>query len=255
MRNIVTLVSKEMRLYFSSPIIYVVAMVFLLISDYLFYAQISFYSNLSMQMMRFQQDLPQLNIHTVVFRPSFMNMSIILLFVMPLLTMRLFAEEKKGRTFELLFTSPLTITEMILGKFLSAFLVYLLLLALTLHVPLILFALTTVSIQPLLASYLGLVLMGGVFVAFGLLASTVTENQIIAAVTAFGILLGLWLIGGGQDTSGTPMGEVINYLSLVQHLDNMIKGLIDTRDLSYFLSMTLLGLFLSHRMIESTRWK
>ncbi len=246
MNNIITLVGKEMRLYFISPIVYVVAMVFLLVSDYLFYSQIVFYSTLSMQMMQFQQNLPQLNVHTVVFRPSFMNMSIILLFIVPLLTMRLFAEEKKGRTFELLFTSPLTITEMILAKFLSAFLIYLLLLALTLHLPLILSTLTPVSIKPLLASYLGLALMGGVFVAFGLFASTVTENQIIAAVVSF---------GGRQEAGGTPLAEVVNFLSLVQHLDNMVKGLLDTRDISYFLSMTLLGLFLSHRIVESTRWK
>lgn len=255
MKNIAPIIAKEMRLYFISPIIYVVAAVFLLVSDYLFYSQVVFYSSLATQMMQFQQNLPEINIHSVVFRPALMNMSIILLFIMPLLTMRLFAEEKKGRTFELLFTSPITITEMILGKFFAAFLVYLLLLALTLHFPLILSFMTPVSIKPLLASYLGLALMGAVFTAFGLFASTTTENQIISAVLSFGILIGLWLVGGGQSGGETPFSEAINFLSLVQHLDNMVKGLLDTRDIGYFLSMTLLGLFLSHRMVESTRWK
>lgn len=258
MKNIAAIAGKEMRLYFTSPIVYVVAAVFLLITDFLFYSQISFYSNMATQMMRFQQNMPQLNIHQIVFRPSFMNMGIILLLMIPLLTMRLFAEEKKGRTLELLLTSPLAIIEIVLAKFLAAFFVYLILLALTLHVPLILATLTTVPIKPLLSSYLGLALMGGVFVSFGLFASTLTENQIIAAVTSFGILIGLWLIGaGGQDAGGegTPLMAVLNFLSLVNHLDNMVKGLIDTRDIGYFLSLILLGLFLSHRVVESTRWK
>jgi ABC-2 type transport system permease protein len=256
MKNIVTLIGKEMRLYFISPVAYVVAMVFLLVVDFLFYSQIVFFSNISMQMMQFQQNLPQLNIHMVVFRPAFMNMGIILLLLVPLLTMRLIAEEKKAHTMELLLTSPLSISEIVFGKFMAAFLFYLLLLAVTLHVPLILSTITTIPVKPLLTAYLGLALMGGVFVAFGLFASTVTENQIVAAVVSFGILIGLWLVGSGsQDASGTPMGEVLNFLSLVSHLDNMVKGLIDTRDLGYFISMILLGLFLSHRVVESTRWK
>ncbi len=256
MKNILSLVEKEMRLYFISPIAYVVGMVFLMIADYLFYGQTVFLSGLSMQMMRFQQNLSQLNLHQVVFRPTFHTMGVILLFIVPLLTMRLFSEEKKGRTAELLLTSPLTITEMILAKFLAAFSIYLILLALTLHVPLILSALTPVPIKPLLSAYLGMALMGGAFVAFGLFASTLTENQIIAAVVSFGILIGLWLVGAGlQDEGGTPLGAVLNHLSLVSHLDNMLKGLIDSQDVVYFLSLIILGLFLSHRVVESTRWR
>jgi ABC-2 type transport system permease protein len=225
MKNISAILGKEMRLYFISPVVYVVAAVFLLITDFLFYSQIRFYSDMAAQMMRFQQNMPQLNIHQVVFRPAFMNMGIILLLMIPLLTMRLFAEEKKWRTLELLLTSPLAITEIVFAKFLAAFLVYLMLLALTLHVPLILATLTTVPIKPLLSSYLGLAMMGGVFVSFGLFASTLSENQIIAAVTSFGMLIGLWLIGGSGDAGGgeTPMDAVLNFLSLVRHLDNMVR--------------------------------
>lgn len=256
MRNIATLIGKEMKLYFISPIAYVVAAVFLLVSDYLFYNQILFYSSLSTQMIRFQGNAPQLNIHQAVFRPTFLNMSIILLLIMPLLTMRLFAEEKKGRTTELLLTSPLTITEIVLGKFLAAWLIYLLLLGFTLHMPLLLGIFTQISWKPLLASYLGLALMGGIFLSIGLFASSLTENQIVAAVIAFGILIGFWLIGlSAQNVEGTAGGEVVKYLSLLDHLDNFVKGLIDTRDLTYFVSMTTLGLFLTHRVIESQRWK
>ncbi|HEY5600051.1 MAG TPA: ABC transporter permease [Candidatus Manganitrophaceae bacterium] len=255
MRNILTIASKELKLYFVSPIAYVVAMVFLAVSDFLFYNIVVSYSSISTQMMRFQGNLPQLNIHEAVFRPTFLNMSVILLLIMPLLTMRLLAEEKKGRTNELLMTSPVTITEIVLGKFFAAMIVYLLMLALTLHLPLILSTYSDVAWKPLLSSYLGLFLMGGVFLSMGLFASALTENQIIAAVISFGILIGLWLIGVTAQGAGGGAGEVLSYLSLVEHLDNFVKGLIDTRDLTYFVSLMTLGLFLAHRVVESQRWK
>lgn len=256
MQNIFTLMGKELRLYFISPIAYVVAMVFLAVSDFLFYSQIRFYSGLSLQMMQIQGNLPQLNIHDAVFRPTLMNMSIILLLIMPMLTMRLFAEEKKGRTTELLMTSPISITQIVLGKFFAAMVVYLLLLLLSLHLPLILSIATEISWKPLFSSYLGLFLMGGVFLSFGLFASALTENQIIAAVIAFGILIGLWMAGvSGHNAGGGAFGEVANYLSISGHLDGFIKGLLGTRGVTYFISMTILGLFLTHRVVESQRWK
>jgi len=256
MKNILTLVGKELHLYFISPIIYVVAMVFLAISDFLFYNQIRFYSGLSMRMMQFQDNLPQLNIHDAVFSPTLFNMSFILLLIMPLLTMRLFAEEKKGRTNELLMTSPITITEIVFGKFFAAMLVYLLLLVLSLHLPLMLSIVVSVSWQPLFSAYLGLFLMGGVFLSMGLFASSLTENQIIAAVISFGILIGLWMISASVHTAGeSAVGVIVNYLSLIGHLDHFVKGLISSRDVTYFISMTALGLFLTHRVVESQRWK
>jgi ABC-2 type transport system permease protein len=258
MKNIAAIVGKEMRLYFNAPIVYVLTAVFLMITDFLAYSQIVFYSNMATQMMRFQQDIPEMNVHQIVFRPTFMNMSIILLLMVPLLTMRLISEEKKGRTLELLLTSPVSIIEIVLGKFLSAFSVYLILLAMTLHLPLMLSVFTTVPIKPLISAYLGLAMMGGIFVAFGLFASTLSENQIVSAVTSFGILIGLWLMGGSNAGDGgveAPITAVFNFMSLVSHLDNMVKGLIATSDIGYFLSLTALGLFLSHRVIESTRWR
>ncbi|HZR45452.1 MAG TPA: ABC transporter permease [Candidatus Manganitrophaceae bacterium] len=256
MRNILTLSGKELKLYFISPIFYVVGMVFLAVSDYLFYLQVNIYSSISMQMMRFQGNLPQLNIHQAVFVPTFLSMSIILLLIMPLLTMRLFAEEKKGRTTELLLTSPVTITEIVLGKFLAAWTVYLILLGLTLHMPILLGLFTQITWKPLLSSYLGLALMGAVFLAIGLFASSLTENQIVAAVISFGILIGFWLIGVSAQSAGEgAFGQVTTYLSILSHLENFVKGLIDTRDLTYFVSMATLGLFLTHRVVESQRWK
>lgn len=256
MRNILTLMEKELRLYFFSPIAYVVAMVFLSVSDFLFYNQIQYFSGLSMRMMQFQNNLPELNIHDAVFRPTFFNMSFILLLIMPLLTMRLFAEEKKEHTNELLMTSPITITEIVLGKFFASLVIYTLLLVLSLHLPLMLSFAVDISWKPLFTSYLGLFLMGSVFLAIGLFASALTENQIIAAVISFGILIGLWMAGTSAHSVGeSALGHIANYLSMSQHLDQFIKGLISTRSLSYFISMTVLGLFLTHRVVESQRWK
>ncbi len=256
MRNILTLMGKELRLYFISPIAYVVAMVFLAISDFLFYNQIQYFSGLSMRMMQFQNNLPELNIHDAVFRPTLFNMSFILLLIMPLLTMRLFAEEKKEHTDELLMTSPITITEIVFGKFIAALVVYLLLLVLSLHLPLMLSLAVDISWGPLFTSYLGLFLMGAVFLSMGLFASALTDNQMIAAVISFGILIGLWMVGASVHTAGeSALGQVANYLSISSHLDQFIKGLISSRSVTYFISMTALGLFLTHRVVESQRWK
>ncbi len=256
MRNILTLMGKELRLYFISPIAYVVAMVFLAVSDFLFYNQIQYFSGLSMRMMQFQNNLPELNLHDAVFRPTLFNMSFILLLIMPLLTMRLFAEEKKEHTNELLMTSPITITEIVFGKFIAALVVYFLLLVLSLHLPLMLSLAVDISWRPLLTSYLGLFLMGAVFLSMGLFASALTDNQMIAAVISFGILIGLWMAGASVHTAGeSTLGQVANYLSMSNHLDSFIKGLISSRSLTYFISMTALGLFLTHRVVESQRWK
>ncbi len=256
MKNLGVLVRKELTLYRVSPIVYVVGMVFLGISDYLFYAQVVYYSSLSTQVMRFQGNLPPLDIHQAVFRPPFLNMGVILLFIVPILTMRLFSEEKKAKTFELLLTSPLGLTEMILGKFLAAGLIYLGLLAATLHFPILLSFFTEVDWKPLAASYLGLILMGGLFISVGLFASSLTENQVVSAVLGFGMLIGLWLTGATSQDGGTSTaGQILSYFSLIDHLDNFVKGLIDTGDMAYFISLTLFGLFLTHRVVESHRWR
>ena len=256
MKNIGVLVRKELRLYCVSPIVYVVGMVFLGISDYLFYAQAVYYSSISTQMMRFQGNLPQVNIHQALFRPPFLNMGVILLFIVPILTMRLFSEEKKGKTLDLLLTSPLHLTEIILGKFLAAWLIYLSFLAISLHLPMIMSLFTDVDWRPLIASYLGLALVGGLFVAMGLFASSMTENQVVSAVLGFGMLIGLWLTGATSQEGGASVpGQILGYFSLIDHMDNFMKGLIDTSDLAYFVSLTLFGLFMTHRVLESHRWR
>lgn len=256
MRNIMTIIGKELKTYFVSPIAYVVVAVFLVVVGFLFYNIVSIFSNQSVQFMRFQGFLPQVDIHAALFRPTFLNMSVVLLLVMPILTMRLFSEEKKARTTELLMTSPVSILEIVLGKYFASLIVFVMMLLLTLPLPLFVSQYAAVQWSTLWTNYLGIFFVGSVFLAFGLFASSYTENQIIAAVISFGIFLILWLLRfASQNVGASPLGDFLSFLAVVEHLDNFLKGVIDTRDVAYFLSSTILGIFLTHRVVESQRWK
>jgi ABC-2 type transport system permease protein len=250
------IVAKELRSYFVSPIVYVVSSVFLLIFGVLSYAYVVLAGSQAVRMMQLQGAAAQLNLNDLVFRPTFGSMAIVLLLVLPLLTMRLFAEERKLRTFELLMTSPIGINEIVFGKFLGAYVIFLGLLGLTGLVPLVLSMYSSFDWNPILTGYLGLALLGALFVAAGVLASALTENQIVAAFLSFGLLLLVWLLGGlGAILGDTPLGNMFSYLSFFEHFDRLVRGLIDTKDLVYFLCGLVLLLFLAHRVVESQRWK
>jgi ABC-2 type transport system permease protein len=239
-----------------SPIVYVVSSVFLLIFGVLSYAYVVLAGSQAVRMMQIQGTAAQLNLNDLVFRPTFGSMAIVLLLVLPLLTMRLFAEERKLRTFELLMTSPIGINEIVFGKFLGAYVIFLGLLGLTGLVPLVLSMYSSFDWNPILTGYLGLALLGALFVAAGVLASALTENQIVAAFLSFGLLLLVWLLGGlGAILGDTPLGNMFSYLSFFEHFDRLVRGLIDTKDLVYFLCGLVLLLFLAHRVVESQRWK
>src|SRR5438552_2507173 len=243
------IVRKELRTYFVSPIAYVVASVFLLLTGLLSFLAIATASNRSMQMLRVQGTLPELNLNELVFRPVFYNMAVILLLVVPLLTMRLLAEEKKLKTMELLVTSPVTITDIVVGKFVAALTVFAGMLALSAVAPVALAPFAEFRWPPILTAYLGILLMGGLFLSAGLLGSSLTENQIIA------VLL-FWLFGwAGQVFAGTALGKVLSYLSPLDHFDQLVKGLVATKDLVYFVAGIVFTLFLTHRVIESQRWR
>jgi ABC-2 type transport system permease protein len=170
--------------------------------------------------------------------------------------MRLFAEERKLRTFEFLLTSPIRINEIVVGKFMSVFIVFLGLLGLTGFMPLILALFSDFEWYPVLTGYLGLVLLGALFLSVGVLASALTENQIVAAFVSIGLLLVLWLLAGlGSLLGDTAIGQAVSYLSFMEHYDHLVRGLVDTKDLVYFFSGLVLMLFLTHRVVDSTRWK
>lgn len=250
------LIAKELRSYFVSPVVYVVGAVFLLIFGVLSYLAVLNASNQAIRLMQLQGAAAQLNLNDLVFRPTFYSTAIVLLLVLPILTMRLFAEERKLRTFELLLTSPIGLNEIVVGKFLGVFIVFLILLALTGLVPLILSVFSSFDWRPIFTGYLGLVLLGSLFLATGVLASALTENQIVAAFLSFGLLLLIQLLGAlGSILGDTPVGNALSYLSFFEHYDRLFRGLVDTRDLVYFLSGMILMLFLAHRVVDSQRWK
>jgi ABC-2 type transport system permease protein len=256
MKNILAITNKELRVYFTSPMAYVVIAMFLLVNGYLFYNIVMFAAEQGMRMMQFQQSLPQINVNEMIFRPIFHNMAIIMILTLPMLTMRLLAEEKKARTTELLMTSPVTLNQIILGKYLATVLVFASMLLLTGFMPAMMEYFADLKWVPVLTGYLGLLLLGGVFLSLGLLASSLTENQVIAGFVGFGLILLIWLLGWmAKADSGSAVSSVIGYLSVGEHFDSFVKGLIDTGDLIYLLSLITVGLFFTHRVLESQRWK
>jgi len=250
------IVAKELRSAYFSPIIYVVGVVFLLIFGVLSYIAVVNAGTQAIRLMQIQGLAAKINLNDLVFRPTFYSTAIILLLVLPILTMRSFAEERKLKTFELLMTSPVGINHIVAGKFVAVFLIYLGMLALTGVVPVVLAMFNSFDWAPVFTGYLGLLLMGTLFLAVGVFASALTENQIVAALLSFGILLSVWLMGAmGSILGDTPVGNTISYLSFIEHYDRLVRGLIDTKDLVYYACGILFMLFLTHRVVESQRWK
>jgi ABC-2 type transport system permease protein len=245
---------KEMRLYFTSPVAWVVMTIFLFIAGYFFYSIFAFYTLASMQSAMNPQMGRELNVTDSVLRPLFSNMSVILLLLMPLITMRLFAEERRSGTIELLLTYPVRDGAVLIAKYLAALTLYALMLALTLLYPGIVLYFTRVEWGPLLTGYLGLLLMGATFLAVGIFASSLTENQIVAAIVTFGVLLIFWIIGWTAEFATGTLGAVLTHLSILEHNDTFAKGVLDTKDIIYYLNFTALALFLTLRSLESRRW-
>ena len=249
--------AKELRSAFSSPIVYVVAAVLFLIFGVLSWALVVNAGVVAIQRLQTQGLGASINLNDLVFRPIFYWMAFYVLpLAMPMLTMRVFAEERKLRTFELLMTSPVRINEIVAGKFAAVLAIYLTMLGLTGIVPLTLSAYNSFDWAPIGTGYLGLALLGALFLATGLFASSLTENQIVAAFVSFGIIFLIWLLGLTASLTGdTTAGNVIAYISYSEHYDRLIRGVIDTRDLVYYVCAIGFMLFLTHRIVESQRWK
>jgi ABC-2 type transport system permease protein len=255
MKNIWAICKKEIKTYFTSPIAYVVITVFLVLVGFFFYSLIWWFNSQSLQMAQNQYYYQQLNINQMVYSPLFHNMSIILLLMVPLLTMRLFSEEKKRQTDELLFTSPISINQIILGKYLASLFVLLVMLFLTGILSIFVFAYGNPELAPILNGYLGLFLVGAAFISVGIFFSSLTENQIVSAILTFGALLLFWILNWASYSAGGIWKSVLNYVSFFQHFDDMTRGILDTTDLVYYLSFIFLGLFLTHSVIQSRRWR
>ena len=254
MRNVLAIAEKELRSYFASPIAYILIGFFSLLFGWFFYVYLMAFVNQSEQMMQFGGG-GGANVNQMMIRGLLQNTAVIILFVMPMITMRTYSEEKRSGTIELLLTSPVTDVEIILGKFFGALGLYVVMLLVTLLYIAILFVYGNPEWRPLVACYLGLLLMGGSFLSIGLLISSTTNNQIVAGIISFIVFLMLWIVGWFADTAGPTMGAITRYLSITEHFDDFSKGIIDTRHVIYYLSLITLGLFLTAKSVDSERWR
>jgi ABC-2 type transport system permease protein len=254
MKKIWTIAAKDFKTYFTSPIAYIVIAGFLLIMGWMFFFNLSQFNTQAMQYKQFGMG-KGMSISDGIIRPLYGNMNVIFLFLVPFITMRLFAEERKLQTIQLLMTSPITLTEMVLGKFFSALFLVGTMLALTLVYPIILWIFGNPDKGPIITSYIGTMMLSSCYVAMGVLFSSMTENQIVAGALTFAAGLFFWLINWASQAAGPVFSDVLDYLSLIQHYNNFSQGMIDTSDIFFYLSFIGLSLFLSHRVLDSYRWR
>jgi ABC-2 type transport system permease protein len=254
MRNVITIYQKELKSYFSSPIAYGLMAFFALLSGWFFYLYVAIFVDRSLQSQMAGRPQPMDMMEWVV-RPILMNVSVIGLFMIPMISMRLFAEEKRAGTIELLATSPVRDMEIILGKWFAALTLYLCILAIAGLNLLLLFAYGKPDWKPILVGFLGLLLQGGTLLALGTFISTTSRNQIIAGTATFAICLLLWVLDWVSAFNSEAWAKVVGYLSVVTHFEPFSKGVIDTKDVVFYLSMIFLGLFLTSRSLESLRWR
>ena len=249
MTSLWALIRREVHAYFVSPIAYVVLALFLFLFGFYFYGELEIFTQ-----MRNPAPGRVMNVNQDMIRWLFHTTAVIVLFLLPMLTMRSFSEELRSGTIELLFTSPLTDLQLVLGKFFGALALYAVMLALTwVHMGL-LFYFGDPEWKPIAVGYLGMLFLGGAYVAMGLFFSSLTKNQIVAGFLSFGAFLALYLVEIVEDWGGVA-ASVAAYLSMSRHMESFAKGVIDSRDVVYYISFIALGLFLTRQSIESYRWR
>jgi ABC-2 type transport system permease protein len=254
MRNVWAIYRRELNTYFTSPIAYVVLTLFIFIFGFFFTGSLSYFIQYGLQMSQYG-GMRTLNVNEHLIRGLLLNTSVLAIFMIPLITMRSLAEEKRSGTIELLLTSPVTDFQIVFGKFLAAFTLYAAMLGLTLMEIGFLFLYGDPEWQPLVAGYLGMLLLGGSLIALGIFFSSLTRNQIIAGFLAIVAFLMLWVIDFLESWLGPTGGAIVSYLSIIKHFEEFGKGVIDTKDVIYYLSFIGFGLFLSKQSLESHRWR
>jgi len=237
MRTAQAVAWKEIQIYFSSPTAYIVGMMFLALSGFFFARDLN-------------DPFPQASLVNF-----FDGATIIFILIAPALTMRLMAEEQKLGTIELLLTSPVRDWEVIIGKYVASFVFLIATVSLTLYYTILLYVFASPDPGPIYAGYLGLALYGGAALAIGLLCSTLTSNQIVAAVVAMGILLVMFFADLAADNIGGTASTIISEISIRSHFEDFDRGIIDTKHVVYYLSVIAFFLFMSVRALESRRWR
>src|SRR5438874_11904854 len=258
MKNALAIARKELNIYFATPIAYVMFTLFVIIGSYFFLRLLNGYQQLSLRYMQSPEVLNRLNFQDAIFRNLFGNLGVILIFIVPFLTMRLVAEEKRQKTIELLYTTPLTPGQIVWGKYLAALAILVCALALTFTYPVLVQLVAKdangVEWRSVLLGYLGLFLMGSAYMAIGLFISSLTESQAVAALITFVVLLMTWIIDCTASDAEGWVRDTVTYLASVTHLDSFSKGTLELKDMVYFLSIIVLGLFATNRAVEAHRW-
>jgi len=254
MRNVIAICSKELKGYFASPIAYLLLTIFAILFGYFFYAMVALFAQASMESQMSGRSFP-MNVNQQVIAPLFSDTTFVAMFLIPMISMRLFAEEKRQGTMELLLTSPIRDWEIVIGKFLGALLMYMALLGISALDVSLLFIYGKPAWGPILTGYLGLLLQGGCLLALGAYISTTTKNQIVAAGATFGLCLLLFVLSWMTDLAQSTGAKIVAYFSVNSHYEPFSKGLIDTKDIVFYLSFIFLGLFLTTRSLESLRWR
>jgi ABC-2 type transport system permease protein len=254
LRNISAIAGKELRAYYGSPVAWVLMGFFAVVFGYFFNVYLNFFVESAMRSSGFGAP-PPMHVNTDLIRPLLGNASVLVLFMLPMITMRSYSEEKRSGTIELLLTSPVTDAEITLGKFFGAVGVYAGLLLVSMISVVILFGLGEPEWKPVIAGYLGLLLLGSSFLALGLFVSSTTSNQVIAGAVTFVVALMFWIINWFADSAGPTVGPLLTYLSVTQHFDDFSKGVIDTKHVVFYLSFIAFGLFLTLKSVDSERWR
>jgi len=250
MRSLLLVAKREFVGYWTTPVAYVVVVVFLVLSGIFFFGQLSQFVNAS----RAAQSAP-VDVNQELIRPYLYSASVMLLFLLPLVSMRLVSEDIRLGTLEILLTTPLRESALTLGKFLASLgLLAVLLLGPLAHV-LVLFVFGKPEMAPILTGFVGLFLTGAAYLSLGLFVSALTQNQIIAATTSFALFMALWLLHWlGESTKGV-LSRILTYASFVDHFDSFGKGVLATQDFVFYLSLIALGVYGATQAILSRRWK
>jgi ABC-2 type transport system permease protein len=242
MKNVSSIFAREMKAYFVSPIAYVALVVFTFLCGVFFAAYFKWTSS-------YQGEASM--------RTTIYNMSITMLLVVPLITMRLFAEEKRSGTIEILMTAPVTDAEVVIAKFAASLVLFAMMLLLTFPCPifLVIYSTITPDVASMLVGYLGLFLLGAACLSLGVVTSAITKNQIVAALVSFVMLLGLWIIGWMSSAVGIRLGKILSFISLAEHLEDFYKGILNPKHIIYYLSLVCFCLFLAVKFVQSAKWK
>ena len=259
LRNVAAILEKEWRHYFGSPIAYVAICMWTLLFGFFYNFAVEFFLRQSMMMSQ-QAEFgggPKLSLNEYLIRPVIQNMAVVALFVLPMLTMRLYAEEKRTGTIELLATSPITDWQIVLGKFLGALALYVLMIGVGLiNVALLFyFASSPPEWKPVATGALALLLVGASLISLGLFLSTLTRNQIVAGILGFGLALVFWIFSWFDQPTADATWKVVAYLGITNHMENMAKGVVELKDVVFYLSFVAFGLFLAQQSVESQRWR